>query len=120
MNFNDYPNIQIPECLIRLGFQDESWHNDSAARATLKMPSGSILVAWVAQEKPEDREFTDGPRFGIQILVDEDSYGNMEKTVSVADFESEKAFEIALIKLISVFETQFSSPKSQVSANGRH
>jgi hypothetical protein len=120
MKFNEFPNIQIPDCLIRLGFSDESWHNDSAARATKKMPSGAILVAWVAEENPEDREFPEGPHFGIQLMVDEDSYGDSSKTISVADFESEKAFEIALIKLISVFETQFVSPKSQVPSNGRH
>ncbi len=104
MKFKQYPNITIPSVLIRLGFEDESWKNDSAARATKRLPNGSIAVAWVAEENPEDRECEYGPRFGIELMVDEDSYGDMTKTISVANFESEYDFDNAIVKFVSSFK----------------
>jgi hypothetical protein len=102
MKFKEF-DIEIPEVLDRLGFADDSWHNDSAARATLKLPNGSVLVAWVAEFYPKDREFPEGPRFGLQIMVDEDSYGDPRRTVTVGDYDDEEEFSRVVEKLVSCF-----------------
>ena len=41
MKFKEF-DIEIPEVLDRLGFADDSWHNDVAAKAVLTLPTGSI------------------------------------------------------------------------------
>lgn len=100
MRFREFPTIEFLWILQRLGFSDRSWHNDSAARAELTLPSGSILVAWVAQKDPDQREFVSGPRFGIQIRV-----GHLlgVAVILVANFEDEKEFSDTLEKLVSCF-----------------
>lgn len=102
MQFKDYPDITIPQCLIDLKFNDESWRDDSAARATLKLPNGAILVAWVDYAEEDKREMY-GARFGIQLMVSEDSYGIGEQNLSVKDTDDEAEFEATILKLISCF-----------------
>lgn len=102
MKFKEF-DIEIPEVLERLDFADDSWHNDVTAKAVLRLPGGSILVAWVAQEDPEQREHAAAPRFSLEIVVDEDAYGDPRRTVVVGDFEEEEEFSRTVEKLVSSF-----------------
>lgn len=61
--FKDYP-APFPACLRRMGFVDQSWHNDAAGRAVLDLPDGKCVVVWCAEKKPSEREFPDWKRFG--------------------------------------------------------
>lgn len=45
MQFKEYPDIEIPQELLNLGFVDHSWHNDCGAR----------MVHWT-QENDEQEE----------------------------------------------------------------
>jgi hypothetical protein len=56
-NFTGYPDIVFPQWLRDLGFEDESWKNDAAARATKRLPNRHIISVWVDYDDPSDREF---------------------------------------------------------------
>lgn len=100
-------DIEFPQCLIDWGFEDESWHNDEAARATKKLRPqdgkySPILSVWVNYDDPSCRQNIH--KYGIQLLVNEEAYGNPDCTIWVGDYDDlqevvEKVLEVE--KLIS-------------------
>jgi uncharacterized protein YecE (DUF72 family) len=62
MQFKQHPDIEFPQALIDLGFEDYSYRNDSGARAEKAMGHHSIVV-WcfgdkAHRENPEWAQFT--------------------------------------------------------------
>jgi hypothetical protein len=79
--FNEWPSIEFPEFLRRLGFEDFSYHNDLCARAQKPLlgydPDAGwpVIVVWCEHENPDDREPVLGepaPRYGAYIHVASD------------------------------------------------
>ncbi|MDF3039442.1 MAG: hypothetical protein K0Q71_2148, partial [Thermomicrobiales bacterium] len=79
--FNEWPSIEFPEFLRRLGFEDRSYHNDLCARAQKPLlgydPDAGwpVIVVWCEHENPDDREPVLGepaPRYGAYIHVASD------------------------------------------------
>lgn len=54
-------------------WQDTSWHNDATASAQLELKGKNIMRVWVLDDNPELREFTDMPKFMVEI---DDEYGD--------------------------------------------
>lgn len=58
--FPDYPVADMPT--LPDTFSDTSWHNDTCPSFT----SDALgLIVWIDYSNPDDREFPDGPRFGL-------------------------------------------------------
>lgn len=73
MQFDDYHGIEFPAFLRDLGFQDDSYHNDSCGRCGMELASGRYLVVWVDYDDPTQREDEASPKFAIQV------WGNREE-----------------------------------------
>ena len=59
-------DIEFPEFARRLGFEDNSYRNDSCGCAVLRLAPGEdfpIIVLWCDHADPRDREMEDAPRF---------------------------------------------------------
>ena len=71
--FKEHPLIAIPDALLALGFRDESYRNDSCGRGFIPLVLDAPITdetegfwVWVAEEKREDREYEEIPRFGLE------------------------------------------------------
>lgn len=69
--FRDFPDIEIPDWAVTLGFTDRSWGNDAAARMERPWYHGTVLMLWVSDKDPAQREQPDYPRFDLVIFSDD-------------------------------------------------
>jgi hypothetical protein len=69
VKFKDYRDLEFPQFLVDLGFNDDSYHNDASARASVECvgdASGFRWVwIWVAEDDVSDREFQNAKRFTV-------------------------------------------------------
>jgi hypothetical protein len=72
--FKDFPNIELPACLIALGFEDYSYHNDACARAAIIIAGGRYLTVWCAEANQNDREYQDADQFIVCINDEDDNF----------------------------------------------
>ena len=75
-------NIEVPQALIDLGFEDTSWHNDTCATMERKLLPGQVaewpqLRAWVDFDDPSERELFCA-KFGLELLANEEEVSNGE------------------------------------------
>jgi hypothetical protein len=86
--FNQFPKIEFPESLIRLGFKDQSYSNDVTARADLALKDGNTLTVWVEPEAVEERsvDYAEPARFFVVVYSGEEANEPFEE---IGSFESE-------------------------------
>lgn len=65
--FTAFPEIEIPQLLLDLGFQDNSWRNDVYPRAEFELDQNTVLVVWCLPEELEKREREENYLFVVQI-----------------------------------------------------
>ena len=54
--------------LLRDGLMtDESWQNNTLAHFERVLADGKILILWIAEEHPKEREYESVPRYTVQI-----------------------------------------------------
>lgn len=102
LKFKEF-DIEIPSVLSELGFEDDSWHNDVSSKATRVLRGGSVIVVWVSDKNRDNREYAESPRFIVEILASEDSFGVPRETIHVADAEEEEELRAVLTKLLECF-----------------
>jgi hypothetical protein len=97
-HFREQPDCAFPVELQRMGFTDQSWHNDACAKAGLFLREGDyekdFVTVWCAEEKPEDREFPGSLRYMMDIVLEDDDHGSGEGFVLETD-DIAKCVEIA-------------------------
>lgn len=74
--FHQYPDIEFPEFLIRLGFLDYSYRNDACARAELLLTSDRnaefpVLQAWVDYDEAREREVEGSHKYTVLLHCDD-------------------------------------------------
>jgi len=78
--FKEHPDVAIPSWLSRLGFTDQSWHNDAMPKMELTLATGHrdnglrfslTLVVWVNYDDPGRREI--GPKWMVEVTMDHQS-----------------------------------------------
>lgn len=118
MKFQQKPHIEIPQWALDLGFEDESWKNDGAARLTKTLPNGQVLVIWVAENDPKDRDndlITD--KYMIEIMKDHDAYGDVDGVMFLGsaptDAEAEKIVRSALNESAPAGEVLKEAPEQE-------
>ena len=47
--------------------EDRSWHNNAAAHFERVMSDGKILLLWIAEEDPKEREDELVPRYAVDL-----------------------------------------------------
>lgn len=69
--FGAFEDIAVPAWMDELGFTDQSWHNDTCARAVLWIDEEKHLgvCVWVERERPEDREWSEFSRYSVEALL---------------------------------------------------
>jgi hypothetical protein len=55
-HFAEFADLMVPPFAITLGFSDQSWHNDAAARMEKTLPDGRVFTLWVDYPDREQRE----------------------------------------------------------------
>jgi hypothetical protein len=65
--FTAFPEIEIPQLLLDLGFDDNSWRNDAYPRAEFELDQNTVLVVWCLPEEIEKREREEDYLFIAQI-----------------------------------------------------
>ena len=82
--FKEFTDIVFPAALIARGFEDESWHKDTAPRAVRKLGTKQLTV-WVDYDNPEWREIPGAKKF---LVVIERDYDDAEPE-TVGEFDDE-------------------------------
>lgn len=119
--FREWPSIALPAFVSAPGskWEDHSWHNDASACAVLPLKGGEVLPCgpdkdlmltcgdnveslhlWCAEEDPEDREFSDGPRFTlVHSLTGEPGEGD-----EICESESEVEIAAAVERFLATWK----------------
>jgi hypothetical protein len=80
--FKEQPQIEFPEELQRMGFEDLSYRNDAAAWATKQVAPKLWLGIWISEENPEDREFREFERYHLCSMDNADGLDESEAIYS--------------------------------------
>jgi hypothetical protein len=86
LRFREYQNIAIPAVCQGEPWTDESWHNDSCARAERPVVAGQDaeypkLRLWVEADDEAEREYEDAPKFMLTLVADEWQEANGEDEI---------------------------------------
>jgi hypothetical protein len=83
MMYRQHPTCEIPPFLQGEGWFDNSWRNDTCANSLFEFDEATqeALRVWVAEEKPADREYPDGPRYIVEHIRKESEYLDGEALV---------------------------------------
>jgi hypothetical protein len=69
---------------------DESWHDNAAAHFERVMSDGNVLLLWIAEEYPAEREDELVPRYAVE-LVGKEGTADAEKQQILATEDTEQA-----------------------------
>lgn len=58
---------QIQQLVVDGLMTDESWHNNAAAHFERVMSESHILLLWIAEKGPAEREYDDMPRYTVEL-----------------------------------------------------
>jgi hypothetical protein len=62
----EFPHFTL-DVEIPAGFDDQSWHNNACPSFEKKLPDGQYLIIWVDYADPKDRDYSQFPRFSIDL-----------------------------------------------------
>lgn len=62
----EFPHF-ILDVTIPDGFADQSWHNNACPSFEKQLPDGQYLIIWVDYADPKDRDYSQFPRFSIDL-----------------------------------------------------
>lgn len=88
----EFPDFGLMDVEIPSGFIDNSWHNDAMPCFTKDAGKGRLINLWVDYLNPDYREFSNQPRFWVQVSEDEeiiemhksDDYAYILKLIALA------------------------------------
>jgi len=121
ISFCEHDGIEFPVWLRELGFEDEAWHNDSGARATLRsaedkeesvtLPGGEVhtfstyqfpvMFCWCDAANKAKREMQDGsPRYYCFVARNDEEF-NSNSGELIYEGEDGAACEAAINKWLS-------------------
>lgn len=106
--FRDKPAIPFPAWLRKLGFEDNSYGNDFAARATFKRADGFVVYVWCAEPKPYEegsadlsRREPDQPRYSVHIADSEDEMCSpSDARYSGEDWKQARKYAVDLVSFV--------------------
>jgi hypothetical protein len=93
-SFKDYP-APFPRALRRLGFKDESWHNDARGRAVKNVSGGRVAVVWCGEVEPRRREFGPESKRFLGYVCPGREGGEIDDNEAADEFEVETERELA-------------------------
>lgn len=98
--FKDFNEIELPEWLLALGFEDDSWDQDACARATAALVDSRTIDVWIDFDDKSRREISSNKKFSAFVYLTEDS------PTTVCRTEKEDDFRRALVAFIAQFPTR--------------